>query len=45
MSETLDTSIYTKKGTLRKRKPKTPVMYFTQDTEDAIVLYNNTIPL
>ena len=30
---------YTKKGTIRKRKPKTKKMYFTQDTEDAIVEY------
>ena len=30
---------YTKKGTVRKRKPKTKKMYFTQDTEDAIVEY------
>jgi len=27
----------TKKGTIRKRKPKTANVYFTQDTEDAIV--------
>ena len=26
----------------RKRKKKTKNQYFTQDTEDAIVLYNNT---
>jgi len=30
---------YTKKGTLRKRRPKTKKMYFTQDTEDAIIEY------
>jgi hypothetical protein len=30
---------YTKKGTIRKRKPKTKKMYFTQDTEDAIIEY------
>jgi len=30
---------YTKKGTVRKRKPKTKKMYFTQDTEDAIIEY------
>jgi len=30
---------YTKKGTVRKRKPKTKKMYFTQDTEDAILEY------
>jgi hypothetical protein len=29
----------TKKGTLRKRKPKQPRRYFTQDTEDAILEY------
>jgi hypothetical protein len=37
MSNTLDTNIYTKKGTLRKRKPKKSRNYFTQETEDAIV--------
>ena len=30
---------YTKKGTVRKRKPKEKKQYFTQDTEDAIVEY------
>jgi hypothetical protein len=30
---------YTKRGTIRKRKPKTKKMYFTQDTEDAIIEY------
>jgi len=29
----------TKRGTLRKRKPKEPKIYFTQDTEDAIIEY------
>lgn len=29
----------TKKGTPRKRKPKEPRVYFTQDTEDAIIKY------
>lgn len=29
----------TKRGTLRKRKPKTTTQYFTTDTEDAIVEY------
>jgi hypothetical protein len=29
----------TKKGQLRKRKPKEPRIYFTQETEDAIVKY------
>jgi hypothetical protein len=32
---------YTKKGTLRKRRPKTKNQYFTQDTEDAILEYVN----
>lgn len=31
--------LYTKKGTLRKRRPKTKNQYFTQDTEDAIIEY------
>ena len=35
----LDLNIYTKKGTLRKRKPKKNKNYFTQDTEDAIIEY------
>jgi hypothetical protein len=35
----LDLTVYTKKGTLRKRKPKKDRNYFTQDTEDAIVEY------
>jgi hypothetical protein len=30
---------YTKKGTVRKRKPKEKKQYFTQDTEDAIIAY------
>ena len=30
---------YTKKGTIRKRKPKEKKMYFTQDTENAIIEY------
>ena len=30
---------YTKKGTLRKRRPKTKKMYFTSDTEEAILEY------
>ncbi|MBS1756628.1 MAG: hypothetical protein JSU03_05070, partial [Bacteroidetes bacterium] len=29
----------TKKGKPRKRKPKEPRIYFTQDTEDAIIEY------
>lgn len=39
-SKDLDLTIYTKNGTLRKRKPKTSRNYFTQETEDAIVAYN-----
>jgi hypothetical protein len=38
--------LFTKKGTLRKRKPKKSNIYFTQETEDAIVAYlasNDTI--
>lgn len=31
--------LFTKKGTLRKRKPKQKNVYFTQDTEDAIIEY------
>jgi hypothetical protein len=30
---------FTKKGTIRKRKPKEKKQYFTQDTEDAIIEY------
>jgi len=30
---------FTKKGTVRKRKPKEKKQYFTQDTEDAIIAY------
>jgi hypothetical protein len=33
---------FTKKGTVRKRKPKEKKQYFTQDTEDAIVEYLRT---
>jgi len=33
---------YTKKGTLRLRKPKTKNQYFTADTEEAIIEYLNT---
>jgi hypothetical protein len=32
----------TKKGTIRKRKPKTSIQYFTEETEDAIILYLQT---
>jgi hypothetical protein len=31
-----------KKGQIRKRKPKEPRVYFTQDTEDAIIEYLST---
>jgi hypothetical protein len=31
--------LLTKKGTIRKRKPKKANIYFTQDTEDAIISY------
>jgi len=31
--------LLTKKGTIRKRKPKKANIYFTQDTEDAILEY------
>ena len=34
-----DTLALTKRGKPRKRKPKEPRIYFTQDTEDAIVEY------
>jgi len=34
--------LYTKKGTLRKRRPKTKNQYFTKDTEEAIIEYLNT---
>jgi len=33
---------YTKKGTLRLRRPKTKNQYFTPDTEEAIIEYLNT---
>ena len=37
---------FTKKGTIRKRKPKEKKQYFTQDTEDAIIEYlNETDPI
>lgn len=32
-------TLLTKKGTVRKRKPKEPKNYFTKDTENAILLY------
>ena len=31
--------LLTKKGTVRKRKPKKANVYFTQETEDAILEY------
>ena len=31
--------LFTKKGTIRKRKPKKSILYFTSDTEEAIVEY------
>jgi len=34
-----ETLALTKRGKPRKRKPKEPRIYFTQDTEDAIVEY------
>jgi hypothetical protein len=37
--ETTEEVLFTKKGTLRKRKPKKSNIYFTQETEDAIVAY------
>jgi hypothetical protein len=37
--ETTEEVLFTKKGTLRKRKPKKANIYFTQDTEDAILAY------
>jgi hypothetical protein len=42
MPEGLDLSVYTKRGTLRKRKPKKSRNYFTQDTEDAIIEFVNS---
>jgi hypothetical protein len=37
--EVTEEVLFTKKGTLRKRKPKKSNIYFTQETEDAIVAY------
>lgn len=34
--------LYTKRGDIRKRKPKKEQNYFTKETEDAIVAYNLT---
>jgi hypothetical protein len=36
---TNETLVLTKRGKPRKRKPKEPRIYFTQDTEDAIIKY------
>jgi len=41
-TQTLDPNMYTKKGTIRKRKPKKDRNYFTQDTEDAIIEFVKT---
>lgn len=38
----LDLNIYTKNGSLRKRKRKQSREYFSQSTEDAIIKYNAT---
>ena len=39
----LDLTVYTKNGTLRKRKPKvTNRDYFTQETQDAIIAYSKS---
>ena len=35
----VETGLLTKKGTVRKRKPKTKIDYFTQDTQNAILEY------
>ena len=48
MSNTLDevlmdsTVALTKRGTVRKRKPKESIQYFTSDTEEAILEYLRT---
>ena len=31
--------LLTQKGEIRKRKPKQSILYFTQETEDAIIQY------
>jgi hypothetical protein len=36
------TPTFTKKGTIRKRKPKVKIEYFTEETEDAICEYNRS---
>lgn len=37
--KTDDEVLFTQKGTIRKRRPKQPIMYFTSDTEEAILRY------
>lgn len=44
MSTEVEDPGLTKRGTIRKRKPKQPRRYFTQDTEDAILEYVATLP-
>ena len=39
LDDTLGRVALTKRGQPRKRKPKEPRIYFTQDTEDAIIEY------
>ena len=39
LSTSSEEVLFTKKGTLRKRKPKKSNIYFTQETEDAIIAY------
>jgi len=34
--------LFTQKGTIRKRRPKQPIQYFTADTEEAILEYVKT---
>jgi hypothetical protein len=34
-----DEVLFTQKGTVRKRRPKQPIVYFTSDTEEAILEY------
>ncbi len=34
--------LLTQKGQVRKRKPKQSILYFTQETEDAIIQYVNS---
>lgn len=34
--------LLTQKGKVRKRRPKQPILYFTQDTEEAILQYVNS---